>query len=125
MFWLLNNGMIAYLNKKLDTSEPVTYYVKIVNKRVTKGKHESFYMTITPWPPHQYYIVFQTDISTYYDFSKGDVFKAQVRKGYLGLEYFVTRYRLRKVDLNIFPKNRDYALTEEEANKIIEEKGLN
>ncbi|MBQ3644953.1 MAG: hypothetical protein II961_10180 [Candidatus Riflebacteria bacterium] len=116
---LLNHSIITYLNKKLDNSEAITYYVKIVNKKVNKGKSERYYLTITPWRPYNYYIVFKTDTSTYYTFSKGDVTKVQVKKGYWGFEYFVTRYGLKKVDLN-FPSDHVYALTEEEANKIIE-----
>ena len=121
----MNNSIIVYLNRVLDVSEPVSYYVKIVNKKVTKGKSEKYYLTITPWKPYNYYIVFQTDISTYYTFSKGDITKIQVKKGYWGFEYFVSRYGLKRVDFNLFPKDYNYALTEEEANKIIERNGSN
>lgn len=120
MVWFLNNSIIVYLNRVLDVSEPVSYYVKIVNKKVTKGKSEKYYLTITPWKPYNYYIVFQTDISTYYTFSKGDITKIQVKKGYWGFEYFVSRYGLKRVDFNLYPKDYNFALTEEEANKLIE-----
>ena len=120
MVWFLNNSIIVYLNRVLDVSEPVSYYVKIVNKKVTKGKSEKYYLTITPWKPYNYYIVFQTDTSTYYTFSKGDITKIQVKKGYWGFEYFVSRYGLKRVDFNLYPKDYNFALTEEEANKLIE-----
>ncbi len=43
------SGAVVCLNGILDKSVPALYSAKVIGKRVSYGKHRSYYMTLSPW----------------------------------------------------------------------------
>ncbi len=49
VFGLYSFGATMYINLKFDKSEPKIYEVTVENQRVSDGKSDSYYFTVSPW----------------------------------------------------------------------------
>ncbi len=47
--WVYGFGAVIYLNCNFDKSEPQNFTAKILDKRISTGRHTSYYLELTAW----------------------------------------------------------------------------
>ena len=82
-------GCTREINCSFDYSEAKIYKATVLGQREHSGKHNSWYLTLTPWGPMQY--VKEEEIDGYlYDHVKiGDTVNVNFKQGLLNIPWFV------------------------------------
>ncbi len=82
---------VISLNGILDTTTPSIYKALVMEKRVSKGKHTSYYLKLSPWGPRKDEQEVDVGKSVYDSRETGDRADVVVRNGRLGIPWFYVR----------------------------------
>jgi hypothetical protein len=82
-------GFTREINCAFDYSDAKVYEATVLGRREYTGRHDSWYLTLTPWGPRQY--IKEEEIDGYlYDHVKiGDTVKVNFKQGLLNVPWFV------------------------------------
>lgn len=86
-------GAAVLGNSLLDDSHPQLYDVKILEKRVSSGKHTSYYIKLTSWGPMKTDDEVDVGKSFYSQVSIGDTIQTRLRPGKLGVMWFTVKLK--------------------------------
>ncbi|MBC7554550.1 MAG: hypothetical protein H7257_11280 [Taibaiella sp.] len=81
-------GSVVVLNCSYDNGKPEVYTTKILNKRITTGKHTSRYFELTPWGLQKDTAEVTVHKSLYEQLEKGDSVNIYFMKGRFGISWF-------------------------------------
>ncbi len=109
--FLFNMVIIASLNSALAYSKPVNRYVKV--EHAEAGEYE-----VSDWRESGGIVSIVVDKNKPIVAVKGDIMLVETRIGILGLEYLNDQDSLECFDIEGFPANTVFPLTEEEFQKI-------
>ena len=82
-------GATVTLNGMLDPGRPSVYQAKVLDKRVSHGKHTSYYLTLSPWGPVANPREFDVSRSIYDNRSTGDEVRAYLMQGAFHIPWYV------------------------------------
>jgi hypothetical protein len=81
-------GAVVCLNGILDKSIPSVYMARVLGKRVSTGRHTSYYLKLSPWGQRQEEKEVDVAKSVYGKHEIGDGVRVVVRKGRLEIPWF-------------------------------------
>ena len=82
---------VILLNGVLDRSSPSTYRANVIEKRISKGKHTSYYLKISPWGPRKGQEEIDVGRSIYNRYDTGDSVQIIVKQGRFEIPWFFVR----------------------------------
>jgi hypothetical protein len=88
---LYGYSAVISLNGILDTSTPSFYEASVTRKRVSRGKHTSYYLKLSPWGPMNEEKEVDVGKFVYDRRAIGDRAEVVVRNGRLGIPWFYVR----------------------------------
>lgn len=88
---LYGAAAVVCLNGILDTSTPAFYKAKVLEKRISRGKHTSYYLKLSPWGPRTTKEDVDVGKNAYNRHQVGDAVDVVVRKGRLEIPWFFIR----------------------------------
>ncbi|OYU96559.1 MAG: hypothetical protein CFE21_09245 [Bacteroidetes bacterium B1(2017)] len=71
-----------------DKSEPKVYNVDVVDKRITSGKHPTFYVKVTPWGHHYDKEEISVPKSQYDEIQIGQAIKIDLKQGLFNIPWY-------------------------------------
>lgn len=71
-----------------DHSEPTVYNAKVVDKRISSGKHTSYYVKVTPWGHHYDKEEISVPRSQYDEIQIGQTIKIDLKQGLFNIPWY-------------------------------------
>src|SRR5258708_24097680 len=75
------SGVAVTLNGMMDKSQPAYYDSKVTDKRISYGKHRTYYFTLSPWGPLTEHREVNVSTREYADKSIGEPVEVMLRQG--------------------------------------------
>jgi hypothetical protein len=84
-------GLVTHLNCYYDRSRPVVYRTVVESRRISSGKHTSYYLTLRPWLGQPIAEEVSVGSATYDRHAAGSLAVVIVREGTLAVKWYVVR----------------------------------
>jgi hypothetical protein len=81
-------GACVQINALQDKSPGRIYFSRILDKRISRGKITTYYLSLTPWGPQKKRDDVEVSKNLYRETSTGETVRVHFRKGYLGFRWF-------------------------------------
>lgn len=94
VFFLLffGYGSIIEINCLYDRSDPINYSATILDKRISSGKHTSYYLSLTAWGNHAENEEVTVSHNMYNELEIGDEVQVSLFSGKLGVPWYDVSY---------------------------------
>ncbi|EMR02614.1 hypothetical protein [Cesiribacter andamanensis] len=81
-------GSAYLMNGLLDTATPIPHQARVLDMRISNGKIDRYYLTLTPWGPMQQPAEIKVPGQYYKTLSSGDTVQLQLHPGWLGAPWY-------------------------------------
>ncbi|SFD07861.1 hypothetical protein SAMN05518672_101361 [Chitinophaga sp. CF118] len=81
-------GGVGYLNARQDKSDAVEYNVRVIDKRISKGKRTTYYLKLMPWGPQTKKDEVSVSSKAYEETRINNDVKVYCKKGWLGIAWY-------------------------------------
>jgi hypothetical protein len=94
--WVYGFGAVIYLNCNLDKAQPEHFTAKILDKRISTGKHTSYYLELTSWGQQKEIDEVSVSKGLYYSVEVNNEINIYFRNGKLEIPWFIVTDRKRE-----------------------------